>query len=120
MKILVIDDYDGMRKLIRTMLRQAGITDVEEAEDGVTALKMLNSKQYDLILSDWNMQPITGLQLLRTVRETDGLKSMPFIMVTGTPDAAEEAEKSGADACIQKPLSAAMLKHAMRRAFQAQ
>jgi two-component system chemotaxis response regulator CheY len=118
MKILVVDDYLGMRKLIRTMLRQAGFQDVEEAEDGGTALEKLKSRNYDLVLSDWNMEPMSGLDLLRAARGSPALRSLPFIMVTGTPNADEDAEKEGADGCIQKPLSVAMLKEAIRRVFE--
>jgi two-component system chemotaxis response regulator CheY len=116
MKILIVDDYEGMRKLIRTMLRQAGFQDIDQAEDGETALQLIRTRYYDLVLSDWNMEPMSGLDLLRAAQSA--LPSLPFIMVTGTPDAAEAAQSHGADACIQKPLNGTMLKNTIRTVFE--
>ena len=82
MRILIVDDYKTMLRIIRNLLAELGFKNVDEATDGSTALETLRSKKYDLVISDWNMEPMTGLDLLREVRADEQLKPMPFIMVT--------------------------------------
>ena len=82
MPILIVDDYRTMLRIIRNLLSKLGFTDIDEAADGETALAMLKSRDYGLVISDWNMQPMTGFELLKVVRSDIVLKTMPFIMVT--------------------------------------
>jgi two-component system chemotaxis response regulator CheY len=112
MSILIVDDYKTMLRLIRNLLGQIGFKNVDEATDAHTALSMLKSKSYDLIISDWNMQPMTGLELLHKVRSDDKLKSLPFIMATAesTMDNVAVAKQAGVSNYIVKPFSAAVLK----------
>jgi two-component system, chemotaxis family, chemotaxis protein CheY len=82
MPILVVDDYQTMVRIIRNLLKQLGFEDVDEAADGSAALSKLKQKRYGLVISDWNMAPMTGYELLRNVRGDEGLRALPFIMVT--------------------------------------
>ncbi|HEX9005180.1 MAG TPA: response regulator, partial [Blastocatellia bacterium] len=81
MKILVVDDYATMRRIVRNLLTQIGYTDVDEAGDGVTALQKLRESKYGLVIVDWSMEPMTGLQLLKEIRADQKLSGTPFIMV---------------------------------------
>jgi two-component system chemotaxis response regulator CheY len=112
MKVLVVDDYSTMRRIIRNLLSQIGYSDVEEAVDGQDALNKLRSGvNFGLVISDWNMEPMTGYDLLREVRADDKLKSMKFIMVTAESktDNVVAAKKAGVDNYIVKPFNAATL-----------
>src|SRR6476660_1315560 len=82
MPILVVDDYQTMIRIIRNLLKQLGFEDVDDAADGQQAMSKLKQRQYGLVISDWNMEPMTGYDLLKSVRADDSLKDMPFIMVT--------------------------------------
>ena len=82
MPVLVVDDYKTMIRIIRNLLKQLGFANVDEAGDGSAALDMMRQKQYGLVISDWNMEPMTGYELLREVRADDRLSTTPFIMVT--------------------------------------
>src|SRR5271168_4008275 len=82
MSVLVVDDYSTMVRIIRNLLRQLGFEDVDDACDGATALAKMKSKRYGLVISDWNMEPMTGYDLLREVRSNPALGETPFIMVT--------------------------------------
>ena len=117
LRVLVVDDYLNMRRLMRNMLRQIGVRDSDEAADGPAALDRLRERSYDLIISDWNMEPMSGLQLLQTMRGDQHLCRIPFIMVTGTPEAADRAKEIGAEGIIVKPFSAGALKEALERAL---
>jgi two-component system chemotaxis response regulator CheY len=117
--VLVVDDYPNMRLMIKNMLRQIGFRDVYMAEDGKSALDLLRERGYRLIISDWNMAPMSGLQLLRQVQDTAGLRDIPFVMVTGNQEAATQAAELGVGATIVKPFSAADLKDAIGRALAA-
>ena len=117
LRVLVVDDYLNMRRLMRNMLRQIGLRDSEEAADGPAALEQLRRQSFDVIISDWNMEPMSGLQLLQAIRKDENLGRIPFIMVTGTPDAAARAKEIGADGGLVKPLSAGALKEALERAL---
>src|SRR5690606_21028023 len=82
MNVLIVDDYKTMLRIIRNLLKQLGFNNVDEATDGSAALQKLRDKEYGLVISDWNMEPMTGIQLLREVRADAKLKGMPFIMIT--------------------------------------
>ena len=86
MPILVVDDYQTMVRIIRNLLKQLGFEDVDDASDGTSALAKLKQKRYGLVISDWNMEPMTGYELLRHVRADDHLRTTPFIMVTADPE----------------------------------
>jgi two-component system chemotaxis response regulator CheY len=110
-KILVVDDFATMRKVIRNLLKQVGYENIVEAEDGVIALKTLKSQKIDLVVSDWNMPNMTGLELLKAVRSDEELKATPFLMVTAEAlqDNVIAAVKAGVSNYIVKPFTAEVL-----------
>ncbi len=112
MPILIVDDYKTMLRIIRNLLKQLGFNNVDEAADGATALQKLRQKDYLLIISDWNMEPMTGLQLLKEVRTDNKLKAMPFIMITAESKTENvvAAKEAGVSNYIVKPFNAATLK----------
>ncbi len=112
MPVLVVDDYKTMIRIIRNLLKQLGFANVDEASDGTAALNMMREKDYGLIISDWNMEPMTGYELLREVRADDRLSRTPFIMVTAESktDNVIAAKKAGVNNYIVKPFNAATLK----------
>jgi two-component system chemotaxis response regulator CheY len=112
MQILIVDDYKTMLRIIRNLLKQLGFDNVDEATDGSEALQKLREKQYGLVISDWNMEPMTGLQLLREVRKDVKLKALPFIMITAESktDNVVAAKEAGVNNYIVKPFNAATLK----------
>jgi len=111
LKILIVDDFATMRKVIRNLLKQGGFENVVEAEDGVAALKVLKSQQVDFIISDWNMPNMSGLELLKAVRADDDIKALPFLMVTAEAlkDNVVAAVKAGVSNYIVKPFTAEVL-----------
>jgi two-component system chemotaxis response regulator CheY len=111
MRVLVVDDYNTMRRIIRNLLNQIGYSDVDEAEDGAAALEKMKENKYGLVISDWNMEPMTGYELLKEVRSDDGLKTTPFIMVTAESKTENvvAAKKAGVDNYIVKPFNAQTL-----------
>ena len=112
MAILVVDDYNTMVRIIRKLLKQIGYENVDEASNGEEALKMIKSKQYGLIISDWNMEPMTGFDLLKHVRADEGTSATPFILVTAEskPENVLAAQKAGVSSYLVKPFSAPVLK----------
>jgi two-component system, chemotaxis family, chemotaxis protein CheY len=112
MPILIVDDYKTMLRIIRNLLKQLGFDNVEEATDGSAALAKLRDRQYGLVISDWNMEPMTGIQLLREVRADAKLKALPFIMVTAESKSENVivAKEAGVSNYIVKPFNAATLK----------
>jgi two-component system, chemotaxis family, chemotaxis protein CheY len=112
MKILVVDDYATMRRIVRNLLSQIGHVDVEEAGDGIVALQKLRETQFGLVISDWNMEPMTGLQLLKEVRADNKLSGTPFIMVTAESKTENvvAAKEAGVNNYIVKPFNADTLK----------
>ena len=112
MKVLIVDDYATMRRIIKNLLAQIGLEDVDEAEDGGAALKKLRSGNFGLVLSDWNMAPVTGLQLLEGVRADAALCKLPFILITAEskPENIVAAKKAGVSNYIVKPFNAETLK----------
>ncbi len=111
LKILVVDDFATMRKVIRNLLKQSGFENIVEAEDGIAALKALKSQKVDFIISDWNMPNMSGIELLKAVRGDDELKELPFLMVTAEAlkDNVVAAVKAGVSNYIVKPFSAEVL-----------
>ena len=112
MPVLVVDDYQTMIRIIRNLLNQLGFKNIEEAKDGRQALEKLNSGRFGLVISDWNMEPMTGYELLQQVRASDSLKSTPFIMVTAESKTENviAAKKAGVSNYIVKPFNAETLK----------
>ncbi|MCC6890196.1 MAG: response regulator [Hyphomicrobiales bacterium] len=119
MPILVVDDYNTMLRIIRNLLRQIGFENVDEANDGRTALHKLREKSYRLVISDWNMAPMTGYDLLREVRADPELKATRFIMITAESktDHVIAAKKAGVDTYIVKPFNAQTLLHKIQSVF---
>jgi len=112
MKILVVDDFSTMRRIIKNLLRDLGFTNTEEADDGVTALPMLQTGRFDFLVTDWNMPGMTGLDLLKEVRKDANLVSMPVLMVTAESKREQiiEAAQAGVNGYVVKPFTAATLK----------
>ncbi|MGD9867060.1 MAG: response regulator [Hyphomicrobiales bacterium] len=112
MPILVVDDYKTMIRIIRNLLKQLGFSEVDEASDGTAALEMLKKRKYGLVISDWNMEPMTGYELLKEVRGNDQFARLPFIMVTAESKTENviAAKKAGVNNYIVKPFNAATLK----------
>ncbi|MEQ1783075.1 MAG: response regulator [Hyphomonadaceae bacterium] len=112
MPVLVVDDYQTMIRIIRNLLNQLGFKNIEEAKDGRQALEKLNGGKFGLVISDWNMEPMTGYELLQQVRASDKLKSTPFIMVTAESKTENviAAKKAGVNNYIVKPFNAETLK----------
>jgi two-component system, chemotaxis family, chemotaxis protein CheY len=119
MPVLIVDDYKTMIRIIRNLLKQLGFANVDEAGDGSAALDMMRTKDYGLVISDWNMEPMTGYELLREVRADDRLSRTPFIMVTAESktDNVVAAKKAGVNNYIVKPFNAATLKTKMEAVF---
>ncbi len=115
MSILIVDDYKTMLRIVRNLLKQLGFDNVDEATDGAAALQKLRGKSYDLVISDWNMEPMTGYQLLKEIRADDKLSNTPFIMVTAESKTENviAAKKAGVNNYIVKPFNAATLKTKM-------
>lgn len=118
MRVLVVDDFATMRKIVKNVLKQINIENVVEAENGKHALNVLKSEDVDLIISDWMMPEMTGIEFLKVCKEDDEKKKIPFIMVTaeGQKDSVMEAIKSGVDNYIVKPFTPDKLKEAIDRA----
>ena len=112
MNVLVIDDYKTMIRIVRNLMDQLGFTNVDEAADGATALNMIRNKDYGLVLSDWNMQPMTGFDLLKAVRADERTKTLPFVMVTAEAKTENviAARQAGCNNYIIKPFTLAVLK----------
>ncbi len=112
MPVLVVDDYQTMIRIIRNLLNQLGFRNVEEAKDGRQALEKMQASKYGLVISDWNMEPMTGFELLQQVRASETLKATPFIMITAESKTENviAAKKAGVNNYIVKPFNAETLK----------
>jgi len=110
-KVLIVDDFATMRRIVKNVLKQIGFTNITEADDGSTALEQLKSSSFDLIISDWNMPKMTGLDLLKTVRGMDEYKTIPFLMVTAESQKQNvvEAVQAGVSNYVVKPFTADQL-----------
>ncbi len=120
-KILIVDDYKTMLRIIRNVLRQIGLINVDEANDGAEALAMLKQGEYGLVISDWNMAPMTGLELLQQVRADGRLAKLPFIMVTAESKVENivAAKQAGVSNYVVKPFSAETLRAKIDTVFAA-
>lgn len=112
MKVLIVDDYKTMLRILRNLLRQLNFVNIEEATDGSMALDMLRQETFGMVISDWNMEPMTGIQLLREVRSDGSLKSLPFIMITAESKSENviAAKEAGVSNYIVKPFNAETLR----------
>ena len=121
MPILVVDDYNTMVRIIRNLLRQLGFQDVDDAADGSAALSKMEGKKYGLVISDWNMEPMTGYELLKQVRANPQLSETPFIMITAESKTENvvAAKQAVANNYIIKPFNAETLKHKIEAVFTA-
>ena len=120
MKILVVDDFSTMRRIIKNLLRDLGFTNADEADDGSTALPMLQTGKYDFLVTDWNMPGMTGIELLQHVRADDNLKTLPVLMVTAEAkrDQIVAAAQAGVNGYVVKPFTAAVLKEKIEKIFE--
>jgi len=120
MKILIVDDFSTMRRIIKNLLRDLGFTNTQEADDGQTALPMLKSGDFDFLVTDWNMPGMSGIELLREVRADERLSSLPVLMVTAEAkrDQIVEAAQSGVNGYVVKPFTAQALKEKIEKIFE--
>lgn len=120
-KILIVDDFATMRRIIKNLLRDLGYTHTEEAGDGLTALPLLQSGEFDLLVTDWNMPGMHGIDLIKAVRSDDRLKYLPVLMVTAESkrDQIVEAANAGVNDYVVKPFTASVLEQKLRKLFEA-
>ncbi|GGE71195.1 MAG TPA: chemotaxis response regulator CheY [Paenalcaligenes hominis] len=120
LKILVVDDFPTMRRIIRNLLKDLGYENVDEAEDGVMALEKLRNGSFDFVVSDWNMPNLDGLEMLKQIRADGNLSSLPVLMVTA--EAKKEniiaAAQAGASGYVVKPFTAATLEEKLNKIFE--
>ncbi len=119
MPILIVDDYQTMVKIMRNLLKQIGFENVDDASNGAAAFEKIQAKQYGLVISDWNMEPMTGFELLQKVREGGQNKDVPFIMVTAESktDNIVAARKAGVSNYLVKPFNQQSLKSKIEQVF---
>ena len=110
--ILIVDDYKTMLRIIHSLLTQLGFNNIDEASDGSMAIRMIKEKKYELIISDWNMKPMTGIELLKNVRANENIKNTPFLMITAESKIENimAAKQAGVSNYIVKPFNAETLK----------
>ena len=120
MKILIVDDFSTMRRIIKNLLRDLGFTNTVEADDGLTAIPILNSGSIDFLVTDWNMPGMTGIDLLRHVRADEKLRSLPVLMVTAEAKREQiiEAAQAGVNGYVVKPFTAIALKDKIEKIFE--
>ena len=120
MKILVVDDFSTMRRIIKNLLRDLGFTNTSEADDGLTALPMLQNGDFDFLVTDWNMPGMQGIDLLKAVRADEKLANMPVLMVTAEQKREQivEAAQAGVNGYIVKPFTAQTLKEKLEKIFE--
>ncbi|HSB96046.1 MAG TPA: chemotaxis response regulator CheY [Spongiibacteraceae bacterium] len=120
MKILIVDDFSTMRRIIKNLLRDLGFTNTSEADDGQTALPMLQNGNFDFLVTDWNMPGMSGIELLKAVRADGKLKNLPILMVTAEAkrDQIIEAAQAGVNGYVVKPFTAAVLKEKIEKIFE--
>ncbi len=116
-KVLVVDDFPTMRRIVKNLLKQLGFENIDEADDGVNALAKLKNGGFGLVVSDWNMPNMEGIDLLRAVRQEPSVKDIPFLMVTAEAEKEKviEAIKAGVDNYIVKPFTAEVLKEKLEK-----
>jgi len=120
MKILVVDDFSTMRRIVKNLLRDLGFTNTHEADDGSTAWPMLQSGDFDFVVTDWNMPGMTGIELLQKIRTDERLKAVPVLMVTAEAkrDQIVAAAQAGVNGYVVKPFTAAALKEKIEKIFE--
>ncbi|GAA4874560.1 chemotaxis response regulator CheY [Ferrimonas pelagia] len=120
MKILIVDDFSTMRRIIKNLLRDLGFNNTQEADDGSTALPMLQNGDFDFVVTDWNMPGMQGIDLLRAIRADDNLKHLPVLMVTAEAKREQiiTAAQAGVNGYIVKPFTAATLKEKLDKVFE--
>jgi two-component system chemotaxis response regulator CheY len=120
MKILIVDDFSTMRRIIKNLLRDLGFNNTQEADDGTTALPILQAGGIDFLITDWNMPGMQGIDLLKTVRADEKLSSLPVLMVTAETKREQiiEAAQAGVNGYIVKPFTAATLKDKIEKIFE--
>ena len=119
MKVLVVDDFATMRKIVRNILKQIGFSNIVEADDGANALEIIKSEKVDFVVTDWNMPNMTGLELLQNIRATDNAKDLPVLMVTaeGLANNVVDAVKAGVDNYVVKPFTAETVQTKIEQIF---
>lgn len=119
MKILIVDDFSTMRRIVKNLLRDLGFNNTHEADDGLTALPLLKSGNFDFLVTDWNMPGMTGIDLLKEVRADEKLQNMPVLMVTAESKREQiiEAAQAGVNGYIVKPFTAITLKEKIDKIF---
>jgi len=120
MKILVVDDFSTMRRIIKNLLRDLGFTNTQEADDGLTALPMLQNGSFDFVVTDWNMPGMQGIDLLKAIRADDKLKHLPVLMVTAESKREQiiEAAQAGVNGYVVKPFTAVTLEEKINKIFE--
>jgi two-component system chemotaxis response regulator CheY len=120
MKFLVVDDFSTMRRIVMNLLKELGYSNMEEAEDGVVALKKLQAEKYDFVVTDWNMPNMTGLELLVAIRKDDKLKNLPVLLVTAEAknDNIVAAAQAGASGYVVKPFTAVILEEKLNKIIE--
>lgn len=120
MKILIVDDFSTMRRIVKNLLRDLGFTNTSEADDGLTALPMLQTGKFDFLVTDWNMPGMQGIDLLKAVRADPNLSSLPVLMVTAESKKEQiiEAAQAGVNGYVVKPFTAATLKEKIDKIFE--
>ncbi|MFW0883589.1 chemotaxis response regulator CheY [Candidatus Acidulodesulfobacterium sp. H_13] len=119
MKILIVDDFSTMRRIIKNILKQIGFSSIDEAENGEIALSKIIDGDYDFVISDWNMPEMSGIELLKKVRMSETVKDLPFLMVTAESKKENviEAVKAGVNNYIVKPFTAEVLQEKISKIF---
>ncbi len=120
MRILVVDDFSTMRRIVKNVLKQIGYSNIDEAEDGADALNKLRSRRYDFVVSDWNMPNLDGLEMLKQIRSDEQLKGLPVLMVTAEAEKEKvvTAIRAGVNNYIVKPFTAETLKQKMEQIYE--
>ncbi|EDQ00675.1 chemotaxis response regulator CheY [Shewanella benthica] len=120
MKILIVDDFSTMRRIIKNLLRDLGFSNTQEADDGTTALPMLQKGNFDFVVTDWNMPGMQGIDLLKAIRADDQLKNIPVLMVTAEAKREQiiAAAQAGVNGYVVKPFTAATLKEKLEKIFE--
>ncbi|MUK36053.1 chemotaxis protein CheY [Aliivibrio fischeri] len=120
MKILIVDDFSTMRRIVKNLLRDLGFNNTQEADDGLTALPLLKKGGFDFVVTDWNMPGMQGIDLLKTIRVDDELKHLPVLMITAEAKREQiiEAAQAGVNGYIVKPFTAATLKEKLDKIFE--
>lgn len=120
MKILIVDDFSTMRRIIKNLLRDLGFSNADEADDGQSALPMLQTGKFDFLITDWNMPGMTGIELLKAVRADEKIATLPVLMVTAEAKREQiiEAAQAGVNGYVVKPFTAAALKEKIEKIFE--